>query len=146
MTTRGQAMRHLEQELGVLVRRARRVIAERARAVHPDLQVPGYLMVGHLVRNGPARASVLAAAFDMDKGAVSRHVQQLLELGLVEGRPDPADGRATLLDVTPSGLERMDAVADSRRAWLDEQLGEWKVEDIEGFTSILGRYNQALGG
>ena len=35
---RPESLTRLEQEVGVLVRRIRRVIAERAGAVHPELQ------------------------------------------------------------------------------------------------------------
>ncbi len=36
--SRAETVRALEHEVGVLIRRVRRVIGERARAVHPDLQ------------------------------------------------------------------------------------------------------------
>ena len=37
MTARPDALRELEREVGVLIRRVRRVIGERARSVHPAL-------------------------------------------------------------------------------------------------------------
>ena len=43
------------------------------------------------------RASAIAEAFGIDKGAISRQVQHLVDLGLVDRTPDPADGRADLL-------------------------------------------------
>ena len=39
----------------------------------------------------------------MDKGAVSRQVQHLVDLGLVDRQPDPDDGRATLLAASADG-------------------------------------------
>ena len=89
----------LEQEVGVLIRRVRRVIGERARAVHESLQPASYLMLGYVNENGPVRASSIVEVFDIDKGAISRQVQHLIDLGLVErdARPrrrsgDPAVG------------------------------------------------------
>ncbi|UMG93738.1 MarR family transcriptional regulator [Nocardioides sp. TF02-7] len=103
MTERTDALRRLEREVSVMIRRVRRVIGERARAVHPDLQPSTYLMLAYLVEQGPVRASAMSAVFDIDKGAISRQVQTLLDLGLVDRTPDPEDGRATLVSVSEEG-------------------------------------------
>ena len=97
----------LEHEVGVLIRRVRRVIGERARAVHPDLQPASYLVLTYLADAGRAAASAIVEAFGIDKGAVSRQVQHLVDLGLLERTPDPADGRATLLAVTDDARRRL---------------------------------------
>ena len=52
--SRTDTLLRLEQEVGVLVRRVRRVIGERARAVHPDLQPSSYLLLAHLAEAGAA--------------------------------------------------------------------------------------------
>ena len=96
MSQRAELMAGLEGEFGVLLHRLRRVVADRARAVHPDLTGASYLLLGHLLEHGPMRSSCLVETFGVDKGAVSRQVRQLLDLGLVERRPDPEDGRAQL--------------------------------------------------
>src|SRR3954447_22659176 len=97
MATRSDSLHHLERELGVLIRRVRRVIGERARAVHPDLQPASYLMLTFLASDGPQRSSVVSERFSVDKGAISRQIQLLCDLGLLEREPGPADGRATLI-------------------------------------------------
>jgi len=142
---RDRSLQLLEQEVGVLIRRVRRVIGVRARAVHPDLQPASYLMLGHLAGHGPMRASAMAEAFGIDKGAISRQVQHLIDLGLVDRSPDPADGRATLLAASEHGVRRLDEVAAMRRAYLDERLGDWSDEDLARFAETLGRYNATLG-
>ena len=82
--SRSEALAELESEVGVMIRRVRRVIGERARAVHPDLQPASYLMLGYVRDHGPIRASAVGHAFDIDKGAISRQVQHLLDLGLLD--------------------------------------------------------------
>lgn len=146
MRTRLDALLRLEREVGVMIRRVRRVIHERARAVHPDLQPSSYLMLGYIREHGPLRASAMCAVFDIDKGAISRQVQHLLDLGLVDRTPDPEDGRATLISISDDGARRLTDVADHRREWLDERLGDWTAEELHGFAETLGRYNAALGG
>lgn len=141
---RVDSLRGLEREVGVLIRRVKRVIAERARAVHPDLQPSSYLMVSWLVDGGPVRASAMVEAFGIDKGAVSRQLQHLAELGLVDRTPDPDDGRATLVAASDDARRRLEMVTVDRRRWLDERLGGWDTTELDQLVSLLGRYNTAL--
>ena len=134
----------LEQEVGVMIRRIRRVIGERARAVHPDLQSSSYLMLTWLHQHGAQRASAMAEAFGIDKGAISRQVQHLLDLGLVDRTPDPDDGRATLVSASAQAAVRIAEVNDDRRRWLDERLGDWPDHDVSEFVRMLASYNAAL--
>lgn len=142
---RDESLRLLEQEVGVLIRRVRRVIGVRARSVHPDLQPASYLMLGYLASHGPVRASAMAEVFGIDKGAISRQVQHLMDLGLVDRSPDPDDGRATLLSASEEGVRRLEDVATMRRAYLDQRLGDWSDEQLASFAETLGRYNATLG-
>ena len=139
-----ETLRELEHEMYVLVRRIRRVIAQRARMVHPDLSPVAYSMLMALDDSGPRRASDLVDQFDIDKGAVSRQVQSLIELGLVERAPDPEDRRAAILTLTPEGVRRLEAIGVARRRDVNEKLGDWSSEEVLGFVRVLSRYNQAL--
>lgn len=143
-SSRPESLRLLEHEIGVLIRRIRRVIGVRARAVHADLQPASYLMLAHLAESGPLRSSAIAETFDVDKGAVSRQVQHLVDLGLVARTPDPEDGRASLVSATEDAVRRMADVAAQRREWLDERLGGWSDDELTSFVAGLGRYNSAL--
>jgi DNA-binding MarR family transcriptional regulator len=142
--SRADELGRLEQEVGVLIRRVKRVIGERARAVHPDLQPASYLMLNFLATEGPQRSSVVSERFNVDKGAISRQVQHLCDLGLLEREPDPADGRAVLISASPDAVRRMEAVDRDRRRWLDERLAGWSEEDLRGLVGALERYNSAL--
>lgn len=134
----------LETEVAVLMRRARRVIALRAAMVHPDLMPTSYVVLNLINERGPLRASHVAETFALDKGAVSRQVQHLTELGLVERSPDPDDRRASMLSVTDEGHERLAAVLASRRARLRERLDDWGDGQLAEFVDHLGHYNSAL--
>ena len=127
-----------------MVRRIRRIIRERASAVHPDLQPSSYLLLGWLSQHGPQRGSAVAEQFDIDKGAISRQIQHLQDLGLVDRSPDPDDGRATLVAASATAVERLALVNDERRQWLDERLGDWSDAELSTFVAQLGSYNRAL--
>jgi len=62
------------------------------------------LLLMYLWDAGPQRQADLAAEFDTDSASMTRTVQRLERAGLVRRRPDPGDGRATLVDSTPAGL------------------------------------------
>jgi DNA-binding MarR family transcriptional regulator len=142
--SRAEELGRLEQEVGVLIRRVKRVIGERARAVHPDLQPASYLMLTYLAAEGPQRSSVMSEVFGVDKGAISRQVQHLCDLGLLLREADPVDGRAMLISASPDAVHRMQAIDGERRRWLAEQLAEWSEDDLREFVTGLARYNSAL--
>jgi DNA-binding MarR family transcriptional regulator len=142
--SRADLLGSLEREVGVLVRRIRRVIHERSRMVHPDLQPASYLLLAYLADAGPRRSSEISDNFGIDKGAISRQVHHLVQLGLLDRQPDPADGRATLLSATEEAGLRLAEVNRHRRRYLDERLGDWSDDDLSSFVAALGRYNAAL--
>lgn len=141
---RQQSLRRIESEVGVLIRRVRRVIGERARAVHPDLAPSAYLLLAHVAETGPLRASVLVDDMGLDKGAVSRQVTHLVELGLLERSQDPDDGRATLLAASADAVDRLAAVGRERSERFGQRLAEWSDQELSDLAERLTRYNTAL--
>ena len=141
---RAEVLGELESEVGVMLRRIRRVIADRARAVHVDLAPSSYLMLTYVAENGPMRASEIAEQFDIDKGAISRQVALLERVGLVAREPDPHDGRAQRLVVTDEGRKRIEDARNGRRRLLREQLDQWPAEEVATLARLLGRYNQQM--
>lgn len=139
-----ETLRALEHELSVLVRRIRRVIALRARMLHPDLSPVAYSMLMALSDSGPRRASDLVDIFSIDKGAVSRQVQALLELDLIERTPDPEDRRAMILAISDEGNRRLANISTVRRRELSERLGDWSEDELLSFVRSLARYNAAM--
>src|SRR6476619_7348657 len=127
----------LEREISALLRRIKRVLALRAELMHPELNGAGYLLFTYVAESGPLRASELTERFHLDKSAVSRQVQHLVDIGLVERTPDPADGRASLLVASRAGLDRLVAVNDQRRTALEERLGEFSDAELSEFVTLL---------
>ena len=143
-STRNDDLRRIETEVGSLIRRVKRVMAERALEVHPELHPMTYFILSHLAVHGPLRGADLSGAFGMDKGGVSRQVQALVDLGLVERKPDPEDRRAILLDATDEGRRRLDEVSASRRDRFDQRLSDWSDDELSHFAGQLAAYNRAL--
>jgi DNA-binding MarR family transcriptional regulator len=142
--TRNDDLRRIEAEVASLIRRVKRVVGDRAREVHPDLHPMTYFILTHLAANGPMRGADLSDAFSMDKGGVSRQVQSLVDLGLVERRPDAEDRRAILLDATTEGRKRLEVMSQHRSERFDARLAGWSDAELSGFADQLAAYNTAL--
>ena len=145
MTNRHDSLRQLEDEVGILLRRVKPVLAERAALVHPDLQSAAYLMLSWLAEQGPVRPAQMAEIFGIDKGAISRQLQHLVDLGLADRSADPADGRATVVSASTKARELLQSVREQRRKLLNDRLSDWTDADLAGFAATLSRYNSSLG-
>jgi DNA-binding MarR family transcriptional regulator len=137
-------LRELEAQMAVIGRRMRRVMAERAAAVHTSLGAVAYGVLEHLNRTGECRQTELISALGSEKGAISRAVQQLVDLGLVARVPDPDDGRAHQIAISAEGTSRLQDVTAERRASYAERLADWTPDQMAGFVAALARYNAAL--
>jgi DNA-binding MarR family transcriptional regulator len=141
---RDQALHSIEREVGALIRRVRRVIGERARSVHPDLQPSAYLILTYLQDEDDVRSSRLVENFGIDKGAISRQITSLVDLGLVERIPDPEDGRATRIRLTDDAKARIESVSARRWGRFGQRLADWSDDDLAGFAATLQHYNESL--
>ncbi|MCW2631333.1 MAG: transcriptional regulator, MarR family [Pseudonocardia sp.] len=126
-------------------------LMERALATHHGqsgaehdgggLERAAFALLVHLVKGGPQRAGALAECVHCDPSTVSRQIQQLVRLGLIERRADPADGRASLLAATPEGEQ----VFERKRRWRNEHfaamLADWSAADVDTLYGLLSRLN-----
>lgn len=135
----------VERELAVFLRRARASSGEMAREVHPELEPAAYGLLVRLEDAGPQRATDLALYFGVGKATMSRQLRALDALGLIARTPDPGDGRASLVQLTPGGRERFRSVRDARRLSYARRLAAWDRTEIAELARLLHRLN-GLGG
>ncbi|MEU6401240.1 MarR family transcriptional regulator [Streptomyces sp. NPDC046985] len=131
----------LERELTVLLRRARASQGEMAREVHPDLESAAYGLLVRLDEAGGQRATALAGYVGVGKATMSRQLRALEDLGLVQREPDPADGRAWLVALTPEGRGRVGRVREARRARYVRQLAHWDRREVSELARLLHELN-----
>lgn len=72
--------------------------------------------------NGPMRMIDLARSERVSKSSITRIVGSLAEMGLVELLDDPADGRSTLVGVTPKGKQVLAQTSEHADAFLIQRL------------------------
>jgi DNA-binding MarR family transcriptional regulator len=71
-----------------------------------------------LEREGSATVSSLARAEGMRPQSMGATVSALEAAGLVNGSPDPEDGRQTILSLTPACREWIKAARAAKEDWL----------------------------
>ncbi|WP_300265427.1 MarR family transcriptional regulator [Microbacterium sp.] len=133
-----QAVARVEHELGRLFARIRVGWREAAATVHPDLQPLGYQVLTSIASGKATSAGAIIERLQTDKSAVSRHVRQLEELGLVESVPDPDDRRARVLVATDLAQERIAIARERYEGRLGENLRSWTEGDLDRFVEMLG--------
>lgn len=126
-------------QIAVLVRRA-----ESARKTLGTLDRAAYLLLDEVERRDAAGIAALAETFQLDVSTVSRQTTALEAKGLVDRWSDPADGRVSLLRLTPDGRTQLDAARAARRALFAALLAEWPDGDRRALAALLARLNQAI--
>jgi DNA-binding MarR family transcriptional regulator len=103
-----------------------------------------YALLFHLVKGGPKRQGELADSVLLEASTVSRRVGQLVQLGYVERRADPGDGRAVQLVATAAGRAVFEGIRARREEVFERLLARWDAEDVETLCRLLGRINDDL--
>jgi DNA-binding MarR family transcriptional regulator len=118
--------------------------ASRPARLGPEAEdMPGwkFAVLGLLAREGEQRLGQVAAHLEVDPSVASRQVATLEQLGLVTRRPDPADGRAQLLAVSPAGLAARDGYLAQRARWVAEALDGWDDAEV---AHLVERMNELV--
>jgi len=130
----------LADTLVALIRSFNRTRARILASAADDVEWWAQVILRTLANEGPLRASALAGAVHSDPSTVSRQVAALVKDGLIERRADPADGRASLLALTPAADAVLAANHEKRRAWFASMLEGWSESDVRRFTDLLERF------
>ncbi|TDS77149.1 MarR family transcriptional regulator [Amnibacterium kyonggiense] len=119
----------------------RRTVRIAAAALGPDVQPAAWPVFREVVRAERVQATTLVATLGMDKSAVSRHLKELREAGLVDAERDPTDARIAWLSPTPLAHERLDAITEAQRERLRVLFASWPADDVERFSALLARFS-----
>ncbi|MCH1868457.1 MarR family transcriptional regulator [Nocardioides sp. CFH 31398] len=129
----------IEQQLLTLHRRSPRLHV--AGSSEAEIERSSYSILCLLDDEGPQRIGRIAQAFDLDPSTVTRQVQTVSRLGLVERIQDSSDRRATILHLTDLGRDTVASAREARRSALEALLGSWPEDDQVSFLRLLSRFN-----
>lgn len=141
-----------DPDLGVLSSRTlfglqRELFAIVAEQGHPDIRPRHGAVLAYLDEEG-SRATDLAAQSGQHKQVIGTLVDELVELGYVERRPDPADRRAKLIVPTAKGLDQM-AKADAAVAAIEarhaQAVGEEAYREFKRVFKTVAQRHSAQG-
>jgi DNA-binding MarR family transcriptional regulator len=123
-------------------------LVRRLRAEHRFSLAHGSVL-GRLDREGASSISDLAAAERVRPQSMAQTVSDLEAEGLISRRPDPADGRRVLLELTEPGRERLAADRRNREGWLiaaiTDGLSEPEQRVLVQAVELLRRLAESQG-
>jgi DNA-binding MarR family transcriptional regulator len=114
------------QSIGLLVRRV------RAASASHELSLTESAVMSRLSKDGPATIADLARAESMKPQSMGATIVSLEEMGLVERKPHPTDGRQVNIELTARGAAVRKSAGDAKRTWLAEAIA--RLDDEEQQT------------
>jgi DNA-binding MarR family transcriptional regulator len=103
-----------------------------------------FAALGAVHHRGPCRVSDIASDLQVDLSVASRQIAGHVTDGLLERRPDPDDGRAQLLHLTPAGHDAIHQAHGDMVAVLGAALADWSPADVSALGSGLERLVQSF--
>ena len=110
----------------------------------PGLHPAAAMLLSDLAKHGETRPSELAKRRFVDLSVVSRQIAQLTAAGLIDRRPAPEDGRASLVRVSEKGLEMLTRWRGRYLEFMENALGGWDDERVTGLATRLAEMNADL--
>lgn len=143
-TTRDDSVLEVERAIVELYRTVNERIRGHAKTFNPDLQPVGFGILRYIRLRESIRAAEISTALGMDKSSVSRQITALREMGLVETRPDPEDGRASLLVLSEASRIALAGIRDDTAAEYERALSTWTDDDVQTFAGLLKKFTAQL--
>jgi DNA-binding MarR family transcriptional regulator len=131
----------LAAELHALSGKLKRRLRELAST--GDLTPSQTAVLMHLDRDGPTTVTALARSEGVRSQSMGATIAVLEAAGMVSGSPDPADGRQTILSLTPACRELIRSGRAARHDWLfraiQTELTPQEQEQLAAAMSLLNR-------
>lgn len=130
--------------MGQLLRVGRQLSHRAAHELYGDLPSFGWAVMAPLEISGEQRLSTLACSLGVDVSVASRQVAALERSGYVHRRPDPQDGRASLISLSAEGTAALQRTRSVRGQWAQAALADWTEEEAAQLTRLLERLTTDL--
>ncbi|WP_328471254.1 MarR family winged helix-turn-helix transcriptional regulator [Actinoplanes sp. NBC_00393] len=130
-----------------VLRQVRPLVLNSARAVEASLR-PERLTVGMravlevLAEHGPAPVPAVAERLDLARQGVQRHVNDLIDLGHVVAKENPAHRRSVLITLTPAGAELFDRIREDELKTLAGLAADCTPAEIAAALKVLTALNR----
>lgn len=129
-------------EVGIIDQLARALLEAR---LPPPLITSHFAVLNHLIRVRDGRTPLeLARAFQVPKTSMTHTLAGLEKGGLVEMRPNPADGRSKLVWITPAGRALREATIASLGPDVARLAKRVPTETLAALVGPLAEVRRAL--
>jgi len=115
----------LGHAVGLLLRRL------RAAAGSQELSLSEDAVLKRLFRDGPATTADLARAEGMRPQSMGTIIAALEQMGMVERKPHPTDGRQVNIELTARGAAVRKSAREAKRTWLAQAIARLDQRDQE---------------
>ncbi|MGW0175256.1 MarR family winged helix-turn-helix transcriptional regulator [Rhodococcus sp. NPDC003322] len=141
MTVQTTTAQDLVEEVFLFGRTLRNLLGNADESGLP----PALLGVLHvLAGSAPCRQNELAVNLCVSQSSLSRQIADLVDAGLVERRTDPADGRASLVQLSDAGVRFLADNRELRAARLRRMLADWSQGEAEDALAALRHLKQTF--
>lgn len=87
--------------------------------------------MARLANHGPATTADLARAEGVKPQSMGTTIAALEEMGMVERKPHPTDGRQINIELTAKGAAVRKSVKEAKRTWLAQAITQLDEQDRE---------------
>jgi DNA-binding MarR family transcriptional regulator len=114
------------------LRESMMAVTRQMRRHRPDhgLTLSQLELLGEASRTGVTTPAELGARLHVRVQSLTDSINELLNRGLISRRPDDADRRRQLIEVTPEGVALLDRDRAERDAWLHATMRD-NLSDLE---------------
>jgi DNA-binding MarR family transcriptional regulator len=135
--TQAERSAALAAELRAIFGKLKRKLREQGE--RNDLAPSQVSVLLRLEKDGPAAVSSLARAEGMRPQSMSAIMTSLLEAGLVDGSPDPNDGRQTLISLSRKCQKLFKEGRAARQDWLTTTIQKkFSSQEQEKLAAAVG--------
>jgi DNA-binding MarR family transcriptional regulator len=124
-SSRDSAVAELTMAFGLLLRR----MHSAAPSETSELSWTQRSVIARLARDGPATTAELARAEGVKPQSMGAAIAGLEQLGMIERRPHPTDGRQVNIGLTENGVAMRKVAKDAKRTWLSQAIAQLDKQD-----------------
>ena len=102
-----------------------------------DISVAQWRVLAFVCISGPASASFIGEAAEVDQAEISRAVKTLMDRGLVTRDFEPGSRKTLIVSPTTVGTELFNAVREQRRSYFLRVIGKLDTGQKQELSAIL---------
>jgi DNA-binding MarR family transcriptional regulator len=112
--------------------------------VNFEISMPRFDVLAILdAKKEPMTMGELSIGLMVTTGNVTGIIDTMVEEGLVERLPNPADRRSHLIHITPAGSEVFARIAPALADWFEDSMSTMTKAEIVLLFELLGKFKQS---